>query len=151
MYFGVLTSARGITGVACGPGEYSMWNELMPRLTTGYMGYTDVNGREWYYSYTVNMDQTAGLQIGDNWAEFPVRNKIWYKEENKTDPLQINYDTDGNGTARWGRESSSGSCAAVSNHGVIQWNAVNPSSSAGGGNTAFIILVKNPLMLKISQ
>lgn len=151
MYFGVLTSARGITGVACGPGEYSMWNELMPRLTTGYMGYTDVNGREWYYSYTVNMDQTAGLQIGDNWAEFPVRNKIWYKEENKTDPLQINYDKDGNGTGRWGRESSNGSCAAVSNHGVIQWNAVNPSYVAGGGNTAFIILVKNPLMLKISQ
>lgn len=94
-------------------GEYSMWNELVYRVTTGYAGYTevewdDVNPGSWYANYCRFI---GGYQIGDNWSNFPtinLRNKNWQTNVTSDNSLNlnVNYDTDGSPAETLSREHS---------------------------------------------
>lgn len=141
LFNGILTAKRGQTGQACGRGEYSQWCELMSRVASGYAGYTEVNGYEWYSEY---MDETTALQIGDNWANFNQRGREWTTYEVGSDPLQVNYDTDGNGTASWGREHGNSSILFLGDRGVLFSYYGIGADSAGAGLGCRSVLALSP-------
>ena len=106
-------------------GKYSQWNELMYRISEGYLGYTEVNGgTQWNNGY---MYYHGGYQIGDNWATFTA------------DELITRYSSS-NGTACWQRDLSNSTILNRGFRGVGDWSGYH-ALSRSDANCAFRCLL----------
>lgn len=127
-------------------GEYSMWNELIYRCATGYCGYTEVNGYEWYNGY---IDEQNGYQIGDNWSNFPTydqRNRNYQTNVSSTagQGLQVNNDTEGSGAFSHCRDFSNNSIIYLGGRGVCKARGGYSVVYAGGNHAWRSVLALAP-------